>query len=249
MISLSSFPDGISWWSPSQEGPASPSALAETKRLEPVVSTSAPSPSSLPLASYGLSDPQKTKECFSRKHLANTAISIILGNSRSHKHKPTQTSFFALHLTAQSPKGSGAFVAHSPWFHWFVVTRKTLDLTALAQMLLVPCLLLPMQDPWPWILLPGNALRVSHVDPSEVHLTAMPTKHPFPPTKLPLGMTSTAWLPSSPTLMLLDNRHDAAEFQGGEQGRNACCCFSAGHFVTWAPKQHCLSPCENSCLL
>lgn len=45
-----------------------------------------------------------------------------------------------------------------------------------------------------------------------------------------------------------DNHHDAPEFLGPMQGRNTCFFHSAGHFVTWASKQHCLSPCENSCL-
>lgn len=79
----------------------------------------------VPPTSYGLLDLQRTKECFSRNHWVKVFTSTILGNSPSHKHKPTQTSLLTLNPISRPPKCSSPFMAHGfPSFISLLVHKR-----------------------------------------------------------------------------------------------------------------------------
>lgn len=95
-------------------------------------------PHRVPPTSYGLSDPQITKECLSRNRWVMAAVSTFLGHSRSQKHKPTQTFLLTLNPVSHPPKCPGPFGAPDfPSFISSLVRERPQYSMVFAQIVLV----------------------------------------------------------------------------------------------------------------
>lgn len=176
-----------------------------------------------------------------RNHWVKTATLIILDNLHSPKYNllvhSTQTSLLTLNSTSQPLKCSGPFVARAfPGFINLLVHKRPQHLTVLPQVLLDHSIPLLRQKPSSQIYLPGlHREGFMWIPQKSVLLPLERNSHDYRTWVLsPQGLIGNyihslaLRLPCSHPL-LIDNQHDAPEFQGPQQGRNACFSHSAGH--------------------